>query len=110
MDNAWLFFNFPSYKLNDFIMILVLGFHICSLILTQILVTSSATLHGARLETSESSYAWLIDVGQPDSVALIKVCFLGIYEVYCLFSRNSIQISFHLNLKHPQVLARMRKR
>ncbi|CCD70153.1 TetraSPanin family [Caenorhabditis elegans] len=72
MDNAWLFFNFPSYKLNDFIMILVLGFHICSLILTQILVTSSATLHGARLETSESSYAWLIDVGQPDSVALIK--------------------------------------
>ncbi|EGT48197.1 hypothetical protein CAEBREN_16050 [Caenorhabditis brenneri] len=72
MDNAFLFLNYPNSVLTDFIMILVLGFHICSIILSQIHVTASATLHGAHLETSQSSYAWLIDIGQPDRKSLIK--------------------------------------
>ncbi|KAF1766191.1 hypothetical protein GCK72_006147 [Caenorhabditis remanei] len=70
MENAYLFLSYPNYILTDFAMILVLGFHICSMILSQILITSSATLHTAHLETSEASYAWLIDVGQPDPLSL----------------------------------------
>ncbi|EGT55190.1 hypothetical protein CAEBREN_08767 [Caenorhabditis brenneri] len=73
MDNAFLFLNYPNSVLTDFIMILVLGFHICSIVLSQIHVTASATLHGAHLETSQSSYAWLIDIGQPDRKSLIKI-------------------------------------
>uniref|UniRef100_A0A1I7UUD9 Transmembrane protein n=2 Tax=Caenorhabditis tropicalis TaxID=1561998 RepID=A0A1I7UUD9_9PELO len=72
MDIAFLFFNFPSFILTDFIMILVLGFHMCSMILSQIQVTSSATLHGAHLELSEYSYGWLLDIGQPDPASLMK--------------------------------------
>ncbi|EFP07714.1 CRE-TSP-18 protein [Caenorhabditis remanei] len=72
MENAYLFLSYPNYILTDFAMILVLGFHICSMILSQILITSSATLHTAHLETSEASYAWLIDVGQPDPLSLVK--------------------------------------
>ncbi|CAL2032291.1 unnamed protein product [Caenorhabditis brenneri] len=72
MDNAFLFLNYPNSVLTGFIMILVLGFHICSIVLSQIHVTASATLHGAHLETSQSSYAWLIDIGQPDRKSLIK--------------------------------------
>ncbi|CAI2345797.1 unnamed protein product [Caenorhabditis sp. 36 PRJEB53466] len=72
MDRAFFSFGFSEQNVNDFLMILILGFHLCGLILTQILVTASATLHGARLELSEYSYAWLLDVGQPDPKKLLK--------------------------------------
>ncbi|CAO4365746.1 unnamed protein product [Caenorhabditis nigoni] len=72
LDIAYLFLNYPNQYITDFIMILVLGFHICAMLLTQILITASATLHGANLDNSNSSYAWLLDVGKPDRASLIK--------------------------------------
>ncbi|CAR98596.1 Protein CBG25632 [Caenorhabditis briggsae] len=72
LDIAYLFLNYPNQYITEFIMILVLGCHVCAMLLTQILITASVTLHGAILDNSNSSYAWLLDVGKPDRASLIK--------------------------------------
>lgn len=73
MNNSFLLFGFSERLLSHTFMIMILGFHLGGLVLHQILVSASATLQGSRRGYSKSSFAWLLDIGQPDPRGLCLV-------------------------------------